>query len=126
MSDPGDTDSNDKGNKWGDSIWILVPLAALSIPIFAIIGTNVILTSVVAAVIGLVAITLAARSLMTHRHNLTMVELEAKERIVRAEREQMSAAERLLRVDDPSSDLGEAIRQPDSGDATPGQRNPAE
>src|SRR5690554_7065345 len=77
----------------GDNIWILVPLAALSIPIFAIIGENVILTSVVSGVIALIAITLAIRSLMTHRHRLKMEELEAKERIVRAEREQLSAAE---------------------------------
>ena len=103
--------SDDKGDGWGDSIWVLVPLAALSIPIFAVIGSNVILTSVIAAVIGLVAITLAARSLMTHRHRLLMQELEARERIVRAEREQLGAAERILQMDDPATDIDEALRR---------------
>ncbi|HLT97646.1 MAG TPA: hypothetical protein VK070_12775 [Acidimicrobiia bacterium] len=95
----------------GDNIWILIPLAALSIPIFAIIGENVILTSVIAGLVALIGITLALRSLMTHRHNLRMEELEAQERIARAEREQLSAAQRILELDGGAVDLGEAVRQ---------------
>src|SRR5690606_24635628 len=83
--------------------WILIPLAALSIPIFGIIGENVILTSVVSGVVVLIAVTLAIRSLMTHRHRLKMEELEARERIIRAEREQLSAAEKILELDTPPS-----------------------
>ena len=94
----------------GDNIWILIPLAALSIPIFAIIGENVILTSVIAGLVALIGITLALRSLMTHRHNLRMEELEAQERIARAEREQLSAAQRILELDGGAVDLGEAVR----------------
>ena len=95
----------------GDNIWILVPLAALSIPIFAIIGENVILTSVVSGLIVLIAVTLALRSLMTHRHRLKMEELEAQERIVRAEREQLSAAEKILELDNAIVDLEAAIKR---------------
>jgi len=95
----------------GDNIWILVPLAALSIPIFAIIGENVILTSVVSGIIVLIAVTLAIRSLMTHRHRLKMEELEAQERIVRAEREQLSAAEKILELDNAIVDLEAAIKR---------------
>ena len=95
----------------GDNIWILVPLAALSIPIFAIIGENVILTSVVSGIIVLIAVTLAIRSLMTHRHRLKMEELEAQERIVRAEREKLSAAEKILELDNAIVDLEAAIKR---------------
>lgn len=91
----------------GDNIWILIPLAALSIPIFAVVNDGP-LVWVLGAVIVLVALTLAARSLMTHRHELRIRELEAQERIVRAERDQLSAAERLLELDD----LGRAVREP--------------
>lgn len=99
-------------NGLGDNIWILIPLAALSIPIFAVIGENVILTSVIAGVVALMAVTLAIRSLMTHRHKLKMEELAAQERIVRAEREHLSTAERILELDQGGKDLGEALRQP--------------
>lgn len=91
----------------GDNVWVLIPLAALSIPIFAVIGDSP-LVWVIGGVIALAAVTLAIRSLMTHRHSLKMEELEARERIVRAERDQLSAAERLLELDD----LGQAIRRP--------------
>jgi hypothetical protein len=98
----------------GDNIWILIPLTALMIPIFAVIGSsnNPILVWVVSGVIILAALTIAARSLLTHNHNLRMEELEAKERIARAEREQLTAAERLLDLDRGARDLGEAIKRP--------------
>lgn len=96
----------------GDNIWILIPLAALSIPIFAVIGNSTILTTTVAGVVGLLAVTMAIRSLLTHRHRLRMEELEAQERIVRAERDQLTAAERLLEMDEGLGDLGDAVRRP--------------
>lgn len=95
----------------GDNIWILIPLAALSIPIFAVVGADSPLTYAIAGVIALVAVTLAVRFLMTHRHRLKMEELEARERIVRAEREHLSAAERILDMDDGRVDIDEAIRR---------------
>ena len=101
----------EKKNGLGDNIWILIPLAALSIPIFGIIGENVILTSVVSGVVVLIAVTLAIRSLMTHRHRLKMEELEARERIIRAEREQLSAAEKILELDNAAIDLAAAIER---------------
>lgn len=98
---------------FGDNIWILIPLTALMIPIFAVVGSsnNPAIAWVVAGVIALAAVTLAMRSLMTHRHNLKMDEMEAQERIVRAEREHLSAAERILELDN-GIDLGEAVRRP--------------
>lgn len=101
----------DKNHGLGDNIWVLIPLAALSIPIFAVIGENDIFSGVIAGVIALLAVTLAVRSLMTHRHNLKMEELEARERIVRAEREHLSTAERILELDEGAVDLGDALRQ---------------
>src|SRR5690606_21653835 len=101
----------EKKNGLGDNIWILIPLAALSIPIFGIIGENVILTSVVSGVVVLIAVTLAIRSLMTHRHRVKMEELEARERIIRAQREQLSAAEKILERDTPATDLEAAIER---------------
>lgn len=101
----------DRKNGLGDNIWILIPLAALSIPIFAVIGENVILTSVISGVVVLFAVTLAIRSLMTHRHSLKMEELEARERIIRAEREQLSAAEKILELDNGAVDLDSAVRR---------------
>jgi len=98
----------------GDNIWILIPLTALMIPIFAVIGSsdNPAIAWVVMGVIALAALTVAVRSLMTHQHNLRMEELEARERIARAEREHLSAAERILELDLGTKDLDEAIKRP--------------
>lgn len=98
----------------GDNIWILIPLTALMIPIFAVIGSsdNPAIAWVVAGVFALAAVTVAVRSLMTHRHNLKMEELKARERIARAEREHLSAAERILELDLGAKDLNEAIKRP--------------
>ena len=48
----------EKKDGLGDNIWVLIPLAALSIPIFAVIGENVILTSVIAGLVALIGVTL--------------------------------------------------------------------
>lgn len=97
----------------GDNIWVLIPLAALMIPIFAVLGSaeNTGVFWIFGGVVAVAAVTLAARSLMTHRHNLKMDELVAQERIVRAEREHLSAAERILEMDDGRTDLGDAVRK---------------
>jgi len=109
---------SDKSDGLGDNIWILIPLAALSIPIFAVIGNSTILTTTVAGVVGLLAVTMAIRSLLTHRHRLRMEELEAQERIVRAEREHLTAAERLLEMDEGLGDLNDAVRKPNDPETT--------
>lgn len=49
---------------------------------------------------------------MTHAHNLKMEELAAQERIARVEREQLSAAERILELDQGTKDLGDMLRKP--------------
>lgn len=98
----------------GDNIWILIPLTALMIPIFAVIGSsqNPAIAWVVAGVIALGALTVAVRSLMTHQHNLKMEELEARERIAREERQHLTAAERILELDQGARDLDDVLRRP--------------
>lgn len=105
--------AKDNRDSSGDHIWILIPLAALSIPIFAVIDSNVILSAVIGAVIALVAVTLCGRYLISHRHRLKMVEMEAQERIVLAERSRLSTAERILELDSGVAELSEALRRPE-------------
>ncbi len=100
---------SEKSRGLGDNVWVLIPLAALSIPIFSVVAGSP-LVWFIGSVIALVAVTLAARSLMTHRSELRIQELEAEEKIIRAERDQLTAAERLLELDD----LGQAIRRPNN------------
>lgn len=103
----------------GDNIWVLIPLAALTIPILAVSGgSESPLTWSVGVLVIVVAVTLAVRSLMTHRHNLRLKEIEAQERASRAEREHLSAAQRILDLDDGVADLGDALR--DRNDPQPG------
>lgn len=102
----------------GRDVWVLIPLAALSIPIIAVLGESEspLLPAAFAAIVVLAAVTLAIRSLMTHRHNLRMVELEARERIATTERERLAAAERVLELDDGIADLKSAVeRSTESG-----------
>lgn len=96
-------------SKNDDRIWILVPLAALCIPIFAVIGDNTPLLILIGGLLALAGVVLAARSLMTHRHNLTMKELDARERITLAERAQLTEAQRILELDDRLPDLKSAV-----------------
>lgn len=93
--------------------WVLIPLAALSIPIIGVLGAadSPLLSGVFAAVVMLAAVTLAARSLMTHRHNLRMVEREAQERISRADGERLAVAERVLELDDGVTELRAAVER---------------
>ena len=84
----------------GDNIWILVPLAALSIPIFAIFSTSVWIPWLVVSLLMVAAITIAVRSVLGYNHRLRMEELEMKERLMRSEHEQLRSAERILELDD--------------------------
>ncbi len=106
-----------------DNLWILVPLAALSIPIIAVLGSadNWVVSAAVVGLMVLIAVTFIIRSLMTHRHNLRMRELEAQERIAHIEQQRLTAAERLLERDDGVADLRDAVRRnpadPETGPA---------
>lgn len=83
-----------------DNVWIFVPLAALSIPILAIFRDTSWVGWVFGSVVLVMALTVAARSLMNHRHSLKMKEIEAQERVMLAEREHLASAERILELDD--------------------------
>ena len=83
-----------------DNVWIVIPLAALSIPILAIMRDTSWIGWVFGSVVLVVALTLAARSLMNHRHSLKMKEIEAQERLMAAEKEHLASAQRILELDD--------------------------
>ena len=81
--------------------WVLaVPLAALSIPIFAIFADAVWVPYLIFSIAMVVAVTIAVRSVMSHQHRLKMEELEMKEKLMRSEREQLRSAERILELDE--------------------------
>lgn len=83
-----------------NNIWIVIPLAALSIPILAILRDTPWVGWMFGAVVLIGALTMAARSLMTHRHDLRMKEIEAQERVARIEQEHLTSAQRILELDD--------------------------
>lgn len=90
-----------------ENVWILVPLAALSIPILAIALGNEdaapVFAVVIAAVALIAAVTFAVRNVVGFRHRLRLQELAAQERLAQAERERFRAAERML--GEPDRDL---------------------
>lgn len=81
------------------NIWILVPLAALMIPIIAIAGNNPVFWAIFAMAVVLGGGTLAARNLMSHRHELRMAEIEAQAKVMAEERAQLEVANRILDAD---------------------------
>ena len=83
-----------------DNVWVLIPLAALSIPILAIFRDSSWLGWVFGGVVLVTALTIAAWSLMNHRHSLKMKEIEAQERVMLAEQEHLASAQRILELDD--------------------------
>lgn len=107
------TDNNSKRTRDRDDWWVVVAGMGLLIPIIGVSGGP---DSDLAIIIGVIAViaalTLVARSLMTHRHRLRLVEIEARERMLRAERDQLSTAERILELD-------EAIKKPPDKDVEP-------
>ncbi len=111
MSDePGDRSSGFLGG----NVWILIPLAALSIPIIAVLGqaTNADWMGWIFGVLATIgAVTLSARSLMTHRSRLRIEELEARERVLRAEHDQLSAAEQILARDAGLHELRQVVQR---------------
>ncbi len=81
--------------------WVLaVPLAALSIPIFAIFSDAAWVPYLIFSIALVVAVTIAVRSVMSHQHRLKMEELEMKEKLMRSEHEQLRSAERILELDE--------------------------
>ncbi|MEJ7585357.1 MAG: hypothetical protein WKF43_15035 [Acidimicrobiales bacterium] len=75
-----------------DNVWVLIPLAAISIPILAVLDD-----SPLGWFIGIIALvgarTLAARNLLQFRQRLRLEELAAQERLSIAERERFLAVD---------------------------------
>ena len=118
-SDNGGDAQADSGSF--DQWWVLIPLAALSIPILAVSPW------MAAGLIGVALIaagTIAAKIIMNHRHRLKLQELGMRQRIAEAEASQLESANRVIEQNAQMRDLREAINIEDatktaSGDATP-------
>lgn len=81
------------------NVWVLIPLAALSIPILGILTDDGAGTWVVGLVLVVAAVTAATRHLLVLRHRLRLEELAAQERVALAERERFAAIDRLVEPD---------------------------
>lgn len=84
----------------GPNVWVLIPLAALSIPIIAILAGSAWLPWLVIGLVMVAAVTAAVRSVMGYSHRLRMEEIEAREKMLRLEHDQLQSAERILELDD--------------------------
>lgn len=94
-----DNTGGDDDGSWG--WYLLIPAMALSIPIFAVLGdASGPLVYIIAAIAFIAVVTVATRYLMDHRHRLRLEEIAAQEKVVRAERDHLSAAERILELDE--------------------------
>ena len=79
----------------GANVWILIPLAGISIPIFAIVAESP-LAWALGAVILIAAITAGVRHIVLLKHRLRLEELGAQERLSLAERDRFAAIDRLV------------------------------
>lgn len=104
MTEKGDETGDETGDDRGWHWAYVIPLAALMIPIIAVIGNDAIVelfSSWVTAIIVLLAGgTLAGRSLLRYRHELRLEEFAAQRDIAAAEALQLSEAQKLLDLDD--------------------------
>ncbi len=89
-----------KGFLNGPNVWVLIPLAALSIPILAILAGSSWLPWLIIGLVMVAAVTLSVRSLLGYQHDLRMEELASKETVLRLEQEHLRSAERILELDD--------------------------
>jgi hypothetical protein len=91
-----DVDEQRSHGPFGEgNVWVLVPLAALSIPIFAIVADSA-LAVALGAVILIAAVTAAVRHIVVLRHRLRLEELAAQHRLSVAERDRFAAIDRLV------------------------------
>jgi hypothetical protein len=89
----------------GPNAWVLIPLTALSIPIFAVLSGDSTSGWFVGGVLLIAAVTLAVRNLMQLRHRHRLEELEARQQLALAERERLHAIDLMLEregVHDPT------------------------
>jgi hypothetical protein len=91
----------------GPNVWVLIPLAGISIPIIRVLDDSD-LAWFVGGVLLIVAVTLAVRNVIVLRHRHRMEELEAKQQWALAERERLNAIDLMLEregVQDPTRRL---------------------
>ena len=104
------------------SVWVLVPLTALMIPIIAVAdGNTLVLVGVGLAFLAVVA-SVVARSLMDHRHDLRLREIEAERRLIVEDRLRFQDANRVLDSDLAIPQLRAAL---DDAANSPGSAEPA-
>ena len=102
---------NDGDDKDRDSsIWVLVPLTALMIPIIAVADGNALVLIGVGLAFLTVVASVVARSLMDHRHDLRLREIEAERRLILEDRLRLQDANRVLDSDQALPHLREAIQ----------------
>lgn len=88
----------------GPNVWVLIPLAGISIPIIGALSDGA-LAYFAGCILLVLAVTLAARSLLQLKHHHRLVELEARQRLALAERDRLTAIDQLLEhegVPDPT------------------------
>ncbi len=111
----------------GRSTWhwaLAIPLAALAIPLVAILGDAVpdLLQAVQWPLTALVTVgsaTWGGRYLLDHKHELRMKEIEAERELAALERERLTTAERVLELDTGEAALRDALRRPARRDDAP-------
>lgn len=89
-----------KGFLNGPNAGILIPLAALTIPIIAILADKPWLPWLLIGLVMVAAVTVGVRSVIGYSHRLRLEEIAARERSLQLEHEQLRSAERILELDD--------------------------
>jgi len=107
--------ADDKKNKehvGGSDIWILIPLAALSIPIISILSDteSLILEVAMGAAMILAILGVLTRGLMTHRHRLDIAHMEAQSRLAGEEAKRAAETNALLAKNAEVRQLRQAVR----------------
>lgn len=109
----GDDGGQANGFWTGSNVWVLIPAMALLIPIIAVVSTaeSTAITVAVAIAIVMIVGALAARMLMTHRHQLKMAELRGAAELSSADAQQLEQANRILQQNAEIRRLREAVSQ---------------
>jgi hypothetical protein len=79
----------------GPNVWVLIPLAGISIPIFGVVSEGP-LAFFLGAVLLIAAVTLATRNVLQLKHQHRLEELEARQQLALVERERFVAIDRML------------------------------
>ncbi len=109
MSDESTKPDEDDGS-WN---WAyLIPITALMIPIIALLEvTAAELLPLLITIVAVAAVTIGVKSVLGYQHKLRMEELEAQKEIAALEAQQLSAAQRVLDLDEPAAELRRQVRK---------------